>query len=241
MVPRGWSTIRAPQLRPGLPFGLPSGAPFRSPAREIARSAISETLGARFRTKCVIQADRLRWQRTSRGCRVQEVSLDWRVSLVASRVEEGTDAISPVAAHRSTRPVPLDLPVAFAISRHAAPENPHGSRDLCQATRVASMPALRVLDLFAGAGGLSEGFVRAGDFHTVEAIERNAYAAATFAANHTSTRVYTGDIADWICGDVSAVDVVIGGPPCRASRISARAACVIPGMRSGVATSRPWP
>lgn len=78
------------------------------------------------------------------------------------------------------------------------------------------MPAnFAVLDLFAGAGGLSEGFSATGRFATVEAVEHDAAAAATFALNHPGTRVHAGDIEEWIKGDVPFVDVVIGGPPCQ--------------------------
>lgn len=78
------------------------------------------------------------------------------------------------------------------------------------------MPArLAVLDLFAGAGGLSEGFSSTGRFTTVEAVEHDTAAAATFALNHPGTRVHAGNIEEWMKGDVPLVDVVIGGPPCQ--------------------------
>lgn len=82
---------------------------------------------------------------------------------------------------------------------------------------------LKVLDLFAGAGGLSEGFRLSGGFRTVCAVERNREAAATFRANHPATAVFAGDIVDWLRGRIPSVDVVIGGPPCQGfSNLGAR-------------------
>lgn len=72
-----------------------------------------------------------------------------------------------------------------------------------------------ILDLFAGAGGLSEGFSQAGGFKTVAAVESNRHAAATFKANHPDSEVWVGDIEDWMSGQLPDVNVVIGGPPCQ--------------------------
>lgn len=83
---------------------------------------------------------------------------------------------------------------------------------------------LRVLDLFAGAGGLSEGFAHAGRFQTVAAVENNPFAAATFEMNHPDVDVFCGDIQIWMQQPrLPAVDVVIGGPPCQGfSNLGAR-------------------
>lgn len=73
-----------------------------------------------------------------------------------------------------------------------------------------------LLDLFAGAGGLSEGF-RAADrnFTPVRAVEWDTAAAATFTRNHGDV-VYHGDIDDWLhAEDVPNVEVLLGGPPCQ--------------------------
>lgn len=77
--------------------------------------------------------------------------------------------------------------------------------------------SIRVLDLFAGAGGLSEGF-RTGDprFQTVCAVEMEPRAAATYQANHPEAHVYPGTIQDWLEHEtVPDVDIVVGGPPCQ--------------------------
>ena len=86
---------------------------------------------------------------------------------------------------------------------------------------------LTTLDLFAGAGGLSEGLNTAPGrrFKVVRAVEWEASAAATYSLNHggglQDGRVdggptYRGAIEDWLREDaVPTVDVVVGGPPCQ--------------------------
>jgi DNA (cytosine-5)-methyltransferase 1 len=70
------------------------------------------------------------------------------------------------------------------------------------------------LDLFAGCGGLTQGFVASGrGFETVAAVEWDMAAAATYAVNFGEGHVANVDIADFV--DVPAADVVIGGPPCQ--------------------------
>ncbi len=72
-----------------------------------------------------------------------------------------------------------------------------------------------MLDLFAGCGGLTRGFLDQGSFTSVGAVEIDRTAAATYAANFdpTGEHTYAGDIAGYT--DVPCVDVVIGGPPCQ--------------------------
>jgi DNA (cytosine-5)-methyltransferase 1 len=80
------------------------------------------------------------------------------------------------------------------------------------------------LDLFCGAGGLSEGFRQAG-FQTVAANDADAWAGGTYALNHApyGTRFVLGDITSPTvkeellhhAGD-AAIDVITGGPPCQA-------------------------
>jgi DNA (cytosine-5)-methyltransferase 1 len=69
-----------------------------------------------------------------------------------------------------------------------------------------------VVDLFAGAGGLTVGFAQAG-FTSRLAVEWGLHAAATYAANFGEEHVFWGDIAD--CRNIPKADVVIGGPPCQ--------------------------
>lgn len=90
-----------------------------------------------------------------------------------------------------------------------------------------------VVDLFAGCGGLTEGFHQyrpegeaAPVFRTVGAVEWEPAAAATYAANFgsASERVDASTASEVICRDIvgweprwmpGEIDVVVGGPPCQ--------------------------
>jgi DNA (cytosine-5)-methyltransferase 1 len=75
---------------------------------------------------------------------------------------------------------------------------------------------LTVVDLFAGCGGLTQGFHLTGRFRTVGAVEFDHAAASTYAANFGSDNVHQGDIKDWVKrDDLPAAHLVIGGPPCQ--------------------------
>lgn len=81
-----------------------------------------------------------------------------------------------------------------------------------------SSRTIRILDLFAGAGGLTAGFHEASDrFRSVAAVELDPAAAASYSATFAKTDVFTGPIQDWLArADMPAdVDVVVGGPPCQ--------------------------
>jgi DNA (cytosine-5)-methyltransferase 1 len=73
----------------------------------------------------------------------------------------------------------------------------------------------RLLDLFAGCGGMTRGFSDDGRFTGVGAVEIDRAAAATYAANFDphGAHTFVGDIADY--RDVPLADLVIGGPPCQ--------------------------
>jgi DNA (cytosine-5)-methyltransferase 1 len=89
--------------------------------------------------------------------------------------------------------------------------------------------APRVLDLFSGAGGISLGFQRAG-FHIAGALEIDALAARTHATNfhpaeielHARPRDMTKVEPDQLVAELdlggteTAIDVLVGGPPCQA-------------------------
>lgn len=74
------------------------------------------------------------------------------------------------------------------------------------------MEPLKVLDLFAGCGGMSLGFEMTGCFESVLAVEWDPDAASTYAENFDSD-VFVGAIED--VETFPEVDVVIGGPPCQ--------------------------
>lgn len=79
-------------------------------------------------------------------------------------------------------------------------------------------PTIKLVDLFAGAGGLSAGFHSAStSYKSVAAVESDRYAAASFEATFGKGIVFPGSIEDWLesgSSDLEA-DVVIGGPPCQ--------------------------
>lgn len=81
-------------------------------------------------------------------------------------------------------------------------------------TPAASKP-LRMMDLFAGCGGLTWGFTSTGRFAPVAAVEHDRAAASTYAANFGEDHIYCGEIENWVTGDLPDADVVVGGPPCQ--------------------------
>jgi len=75
-----------------------------------------------------------------------------------------------------------------------------------------------VVDLFAGAGGLSHGFLQTGRFDIKAAFENNPKAQETYRRNHSETTIYndvTDSLTDEIKNSLGEVDIVIGGPPCQ--------------------------
>lgn len=80
------------------------------------------------------------------------------------------------------------------------------------------MRKFKLVDLFAGAGGLSLGFQRTGRFEIVAAVEKNEAARETYHYNFANTEIYE-DIRDIDFSDFNekygGIDVVIGGPPCQ--------------------------
>jgi DNA (cytosine-5)-methyltransferase 1 len=77
-----------------------------------------------------------------------------------------------------------------------------------------------VIDLFAGAGGIAEGFRQAG-FQSIAATDIDPDACATFARNFPGAVVAHGDIRSpsvkaRLLEAGAGADVVVGGPPCQA-------------------------
>ena len=74
------------------------------------------------------------------------------------------------------------------------------------------------IDLFAGAGGLSLGFMQTKKFDIKVAFEFNPDMQQTYKKNHPAVAVY-GDVKDadynMIRNQYGEIDVVIGGPPCQ--------------------------
>ena len=78
---------------------------------------------------------------------------------------------------------------------------------------------LRAIDLFCGAGGLSEGFRQVG-YEIAFALDKDTDSCATYRANHKGTHVEEASITDVTPARIQSivggdVDVVIGGPSCQ--------------------------
>lgn len=80
------------------------------------------------------------------------------------------------------------------------------------------MSRLKVIDLFSGVGGLSQGFISKG-FEIEFAVEFDKEIAKSYKLNHPNTVVYDEDISKINLEKLkeihSDIDVVVGGPPCQ--------------------------
>lgn len=76
----------------------------------------------------------------------------------------------------------------------------------------------KILDLFAGAGGLSLGFEDTELFTVVAIVENNKNATKTYLKNHPGLKNYDDILkVDFkhLLEETGNIDVVIGGPPCQ--------------------------
>ena len=91
-----------------------------------------------------------------------------------------------------------------------------------EAARVLATDGPTVVDLFCGAGGSSEGFVRAG-FKVRAAVDLDEMAVKTYRLNHPGVpdaRVLCADIRTLPAGTLRGLagpdlDVLVGSPPCQ--------------------------
>lgn len=76
-----------------------------------------------------------------------------------------------------------------------------------------------IVDLFAGAGGLSYGFLQTERFSIKAAFELNPNARQTYQRNHGEHVAMYSDVenalSESIRAELGQIDVVIGGPPCQ--------------------------
>lgn len=96
--------------------------------------------------------------------------------------------------------------------------------------RSSDISKLNVLDLFAGAGGMSSGFSKAG-YNIVAAVEYDKRIKETYIHNHPTTKLIIDDIRNISANkdvlnssyDMNEIfenigkdcDIIIGGPPCQ--------------------------
>lgn len=82
----------------------------------------------------------------------------------------------------------------------------------------------KVIDLFAGVGGLSYGFAHDDEFEILAANEILEPMSIAYSKNHPSVKMYNKDIKDFSLSDLSNdlgikrgdIDIIVGGPPCQA-------------------------
>ena len=75
-----------------------------------------------------------------------------------------------------------------------------------------------VADLFAGVGGLSQGFIKAG-CNVAFAVEFDPEIAESYKKNHPTTEVFAEDITQLNISKIKErhpqIDIIMGGPPCQ--------------------------
>lgn len=84
--------------------------------------------------------------------------------------------------------------------------------------------AYKVIDLFAGVGGLSYGFAHDNEFEILAANEILEPMAQAYSTNHPKVKMYNKDIKDFTLDELTKdlgvkkgdIDIVVGGPPCQA-------------------------
>ena len=104
----------------------------------------------------------------------------------------------------------------------APPTRDHSGPVKRQASDSLSSRPLRAVDLFCGAGGLSEGLLQSG-FAVVAAADHDPDGCATYRLNHHETTVVEGDLSASVNREAvlnavngGQLDLVAGGPPCQA-------------------------
>lgn len=82
---------------------------------------------------------------------------------------------------------------------------------------------IKIVDLFAGVGGLSYGFAHDDNFEIIAANEILPNMAKAYELNHPLVRVYCKDIKEFGIEDLKKdfkikkgeIDLIVGGPPCQ--------------------------
>jgi len=103
---------------------------------------------------------------------------------------------------------------------------------------------VRVVDLFSGAGGFSEGFRQAG-FRIAVGSDIDPDACATYRLNFPEAHTVWGDIReprvrDELLSAASGAEVVVGGPPLKRSRKSGTMCASTTHGTPSIANSSEW-
>lgn len=83
---------------------------------------------------------------------------------------------------------------------------------------------IKIIDLFAGVGGLSYGFAHDDNFEIIASNEILPDMAKAYELNHLNVKMYCKDVKDFGFKDLQndlnikkdEIDLIIGGPPCQA-------------------------
>ncbi len=85
----------------------------------------------------------------------------------------------------------------------------------------------KFVDLFSGAGGMTQGLVAAG-LHPIVSVEVNPTASATYTKNFQKCHHFCGDIQtfnpkDWVKNlSTDEIHLVVGGPPCQGFSVAGK-------------------
>ncbi|NEP87973.1 MAG: DNA cytosine methyltransferase [Okeania sp. SIO2C2] len=98
-------------------------------------------------------------------------------------------------------------------------------------TKIEDKPILKsdykFIDLFCGAGGITQGLVQAG-FQPIASVEENSIASATHRKNFPTSHHFCGDIkefnsTEWLNQIGSPeIHLVVGGPPCQGFSVAGK-------------------
>ena len=82
---------------------------------------------------------------------------------------------------------------------------------------------MKAVSLFAGAGGMDVGAIKAG-FKVIAASEIDPHACTTYRKNHPDTTLVEGDIDECMSEILKFkdADIVIGGPPCQGFSVAGK-------------------
>jgi len=105
---------------------------------------------------------------------------------------------------------------------------------ICVVPKVSNNQEFKVIDLFSGCGGLTEGLhqvvVNGAKFKTLAAVDVWSAACNTLERNHPGIKVFREGLSDSVIDKLKkefgsgGVDLIVGGPPCQGFSSSGRRA-----------------